>query len=261
MAESLQTKIAREVRRSRQERRWTQAELAERLELTQSRLSHLERGVGSFTAEQFIEILKLFNLPLAHFTDVRNEQLVLQNELARLGASHLRSSNDVIAVRGVEGLAEIVRDTLLSGSPRLITALAPVLRANIDRISLERLLIVARHDGLERRFLWLLENVQEAAQDVLNRSGAGRDLSNHRLIAVLEPFLRDRVLHGPLSFGRPDDDESPRPADVLDHDIRSAKTRARTWNEASDVSKRWGVVTALQRGDFVSALEHAHAAG
>jgi transcriptional regulator with XRE-family HTH domain len=45
--------IARNVRELRKERRWTQAELAKRLDLSQARLSEIEGGDGSFTAEQF----------------------------------------------------------------------------------------------------------------------------------------------------------------------------------------------------------------
>ena len=39
-------KIATKVRELRKQRRWTQAELAKRLGLSQSRLSEIERGAG-----------------------------------------------------------------------------------------------------------------------------------------------------------------------------------------------------------------------
>jgi len=41
--------------------------LAGQLGLEQSRLSEIERGDVSFTAEQFVAILKLFNVPPSHF--------------------------------------------------------------------------------------------------------------------------------------------------------------------------------------------------
>ena len=56
--------IASKVRDLRKARRWTQAELSKRLHLSQNRLSEIERGAGSFTAEQLLVILKLFNVPL-----------------------------------------------------------------------------------------------------------------------------------------------------------------------------------------------------
>ena len=46
--------IAAKVRELRRARRWTQAELAGHLQLSQNRLSDIERGDGSFTAEQFL---------------------------------------------------------------------------------------------------------------------------------------------------------------------------------------------------------------
>ena len=65
--EQHRSKIARKVKTLREEKRWTQAELSGRLGLSQSRLSEIERGQGSFTAEQFLTILKLFNVPVTHF--------------------------------------------------------------------------------------------------------------------------------------------------------------------------------------------------
>src|SRR5262245_3590350 len=77
------TRIAGRVRALRKDRRWTQAELAEHLHLSQNRLSEIERGGGSFTAEQFLAILKLFNIPVTHFAAARRRDMELQNALAR----------------------------------------------------------------------------------------------------------------------------------------------------------------------------------
>ena len=87
--------ISRKVKSLREIRRWTQAELSGRLGLSQSRLSEIERGQGSFTAEQFLTILKLFNVPVTHFASARKPSEELQNALARLGADHLQESQDV----------------------------------------------------------------------------------------------------------------------------------------------------------------------
>src|SRR3954468_5445049 len=89
--------ISRKVRRLRTERGFTQAELAQMLELSQSRLSEIEHGKGSFTAEQLLIIVKLFNVPLSYFAastvSVGDE---LQNSLAQLGSTNLAETTDVL---------------------------------------------------------------------------------------------------------------------------------------------------------------------
>jgi transcriptional regulator with XRE-family HTH domain len=65
--------------------RWTQEEFAHHLHLSQGRLSDLERGNGSFTSEQFLKILTLFNIPTSHFAaNAASHDSQLQNALARL---------------------------------------------------------------------------------------------------------------------------------------------------------------------------------
>src|SRR5262245_15672041 len=84
-------RIADQVRALRQERHWTQATLADRLGLSQSRLSEIERGAGSFTAEQLLAMLRTFNVPLSYFAaPTRDPEAEIQNALARLGAAHLQ---------------------------------------------------------------------------------------------------------------------------------------------------------------------------
>src|SRR6185436_20500519 len=59
--------VAAKVRALRKARRWTQAELGKRLGLSQARLSEIEGGDGSFTAEQLLLLLKLFNVGASRF--------------------------------------------------------------------------------------------------------------------------------------------------------------------------------------------------
>src|SRR5262245_20270642 len=117
--------IAERVRRLRRERRWTQAELARRLGLSQSRLSEVEHGAGSFTAEQFLLILKLFNVGVSHFADDRRleEDVGLQNALARLGGVHLQERADLLPSERLEDVNDVVREALIAGAARHITAL------------------------------------------------------------------------------------------------------------------------------------------
>ena len=69
--ETTRLAIAKKVRLLRRERRLSQAELAKKLGLSQSRLSELENGAGSFTAEQLVMLLQLFNVTLADFAPRR----------------------------------------------------------------------------------------------------------------------------------------------------------------------------------------------
>ena len=58
--DSIRAEIAKKVRTLREKRGLTQAELSKKLGMSQSRFSVVERGDGSFSAEQFVEILRGF---------------------------------------------------------------------------------------------------------------------------------------------------------------------------------------------------------
>jgi transcriptional regulator with XRE-family HTH domain len=64
---SLRTRIGAHVRKLRQENRWSQTRLATMLGISQNYLSLLERGRGSFTAEQFLIMLEHFNVSVDEF--------------------------------------------------------------------------------------------------------------------------------------------------------------------------------------------------
>jgi transcriptional regulator with XRE-family HTH domain len=59
--------IGAKVRALRTARRLTQAQLARELKVAQGRLSDLELGKASLTAEQFLHILRIFNVPASEF--------------------------------------------------------------------------------------------------------------------------------------------------------------------------------------------------
>jgi len=241
--------IARKVRDLRKERHWTQAELAQRLGLSQNRLSEIERGKGSFTAEQFLTILKLFNVPLTHFASERRPSSEVQNTLARLGAVHLRENPDVLPSELFEEAGDAIREVLIAAeSSRHITALAPVLVHNIDRINLKKLDAQFIEIGLERRFAWLIANTLAALHDELGEK-LPRDLTGiyRRGEVVLGAFLTGDIERRlPRAVARP--------TDILDPDIRSAKTLKEVESSRSAISRRWGIATGLQPEDFVNAL-------
>jgi transcriptional regulator with XRE-family HTH domain len=247
--------IAKRVRELRKERHWTQAELSKRLQISQGRLSTIEGGGGSFTAEQFLAILKLFNVSATHFVAATADRTSeLQNALARLGAQHLKESQDVLPSEQLEKVSDVVRETLvLADSPRLVTALAPVLVRNVDRINLKKLQAELVEVGLGRRLAWLVENTLEAIREELAHSPrASWARTYRRAEVVLATFLE---FSSPLAAA---DGVVP---DLLDRDIRSKQTREDVASRASAISFRWGIVTSLQTHDFAEALRGARAGG
>ncbi|MDB4987805.1 MAG: hypothetical protein JWN04_2983 [Myxococcaceae bacterium] len=245
--------VAQKVRALRTARRWTQAELAARLGLSQNRLSEIERGAGSFTAEQFLEILRLFNVTPDDFVTVgRGGDQALQNALARLGAWQLRESQDVLPSDRLREADRVLREVLSSAeSPRLLTALAPVLVQNLEQAKLSKLQLELAEAGLEARLPWLVENTLEAIrQEAATPSKAWRRLYR-RAEVVLGAYLA-RV--GAAWEAKPE----PRALDLLDPNIRSQKTLAHVVAQSSAISRRWAIATSIQPEDFTEALRAAH---
>lgn len=238
-------RVAARLRALRKERGWTQVELAAHLGLSQARLSEIERGGGSFTAEQLIEVLRLFNVDIAEFLPPGNADDELQNALIRYGATHLRQVPGVAATGRYSSPSEAILATLLeSRSSRLVTALAPVLLTHIDSISLPGLRLWLRKEHREHRLGWLLENVRDALTHVPPDADASWKRRAARAITVLNGELE----HFPA-------DLADSPPDLFDPTIRSPRSRDRVWNhEASAISRRWGIVSDLVPDDFRTAI-------
>jgi len=253
---TVRTSISGTVRTLRQERGWTQAELAGKLGLSQNRLSEIERGDGSFTAEQFLLILKLFNVSTSRFTGAAGgRDLQLQNALARLGASHLQESSEVAPADDLVDPIAVAREVLVGGDPRLTTALTPVLIENADHVGLGKLYLDLERIGLERRLAWVCENTSAAVDpDLLRDAPRSWAQRVRRSVVVLDAFLES------LSHSIDAQRARSLPPDTLDQSIRSKQTFAEVKAAASDISKRWGIVSALQPQDFNQALRAARAA-
>jgi transcriptional regulator with XRE-family HTH domain len=247
--------IANTVRGLRRDRAWTQAELARKLGLSQSRLSEIENGLGSFTAEQFLQILKLFNVTTTRFTGGGvDRQAQIQNALARLGAHQLQEQSDLVPAEDLDEPTEVVRETLIEGEPRFLAALAPVLVSNIDRISLGKLYLDLGKVGLERRLGWICENtlvaLSLALQDDVPRSWAQH---GRRAEVVLNAFL-DATPTTRAANGK------PPLVDALDRSIRSKKTLDQVKASSSDISRKWDIVSSLTAADFAESLRAARVA-
>jgi HTH-type transcriptional regulator/antitoxin HipB len=248
----LRKDVAAKVRELRRARRWTQAELASRLGLSQSRLSELERGAGSFTAEQLLVLARLFNVPPSEFVPRKpaDELAPLQNALVRFGASHLLEREDVTPDESLD-VTRAIREALVSGVPRFITSLGPVLVRQIDRVSLTKLHATLADVGFQRRLAWLVENTVAALRSELTASLPRPWAKRYRrAILVLGTALEEA-----------DARRQGKPAtDLLDPDIRSARTRRQIEASSSRISRRWGIVSALQPEDFVRALRGSRVA-
>jgi transcriptional regulator with XRE-family HTH domain len=245
-------RIAKVVRSLRRERAWTQAELAKKLGISQGGLSQIESGGGSFSAEQLLLILKLFNVTPDRFADdLQNRGSELQNALARLGARHLYESDEVLPSTTGDDVQRTVGETLSEGDPRLVAALAPVLVSNIDRIPLSKLQLDLSRAGFERRLPWLCENVAQAINSEL-KTDPPRTWSKdaRRAALVLELFLGATT---------PPADRPSAAWDILDANIRSKKTADEVRKAASEASRRWQIITSLTPEDFARALRDARA--
>jgi transcriptional regulator with XRE-family HTH domain len=251
--EKTRRQIAAKVRQHRQARKWTQAELAERLQLSQNRLSDIERGDGSFTAEQLLLLSKLFNVAPGQFVGESSDPgLVIQNALARLGALHVQENVHVLPSEEIQEVHDVVREALLDGSPRNITALAPVLVRNAERMNLAKLHGELEGIGRERRLAWVIDNTLIAMKQLSRRPTDARQWSKLYRRAEMELGLFLKFIEPP-----PGRQFSP---DVLDATIRSQRTLDEVQRAASQQSRRWAIITSLQPEDFLEALRAARVA-
>ena len=242
--------IPEKARALRKARGWTQAEVAERLGLSQARLSEIENGDGTFTAEQFLEILKLFNVGLDHFTsETRDDTADLQNALVRLGARHLKERGDVLPTAALGDLPTVLYETLVAATPRLTTALAPVLVLHVDELKLNAVRAKLASIGLQRRLDWLIDNTSRAVKEEL-RNAPPREWAQRYRRAEL-------VLETELEFAKQARPPQKAAPDIFDGNIRSKASLKELLDASSEVSRRWGIATALQPHDFATALRAA----
>ncbi len=255
---NLRKHIALKVRELRKRRNFTQAELAARLGVSQARLSVIEHGNGSFSAEQFLEILRIFNVPAQSFAITkRDAQGDIQNALARHGASHLMEDSDLLPSEHLDEVEVLIREVLVDAqSPRHIAALGPVLVKNLSQVNLNRLWARFVDFGLEARLGWVLENTAEAIRMILPSLGpAAAAIPYRKAERTITIFLSRKsasLLKGPAAGPHPEE------LDIIDGKALSLKTIHSTWDEASDVSRRWGIVSAMKTEDFAEAIRASY---
>lgn len=261
MAELERTRktIARKIRELRVGRKMTQAALARRLGLSQSRLSEIERGDGSFTAEQLLQLLKIFNVTTSHFAPPghardagSSRHAQLQRALVRLSATQLREDTDVLPTERLAVVSDVVRETLLDGAPRHLTALAPVLVNNLQDVGLRGLWADLSRAGFERRLAWLVENTLEAVRLELRGRPPRSRMQRYKRAEVTFDMFLSHV----RAVSRAQGDNPP---DLLDETALSAESREEIEEASTEISKRWNVITDLRPDDFAEALRAANA--
>mgnify|MGYP000864521232 CR=1 FL=1 len=249
--DALRTEIGSKVRALRTQRLWTQAELAKRLGLSQARLSEIERGLGSFSAEHLLELLRLFNVDVSHFeSSPPDPTSQLQNALARLGARHLVESENVLPSSRIAHVNEVVLEVLADArNPRLVTALARVLVARIDEVQLDLLASRLELLGLAHRLGWLVDNTVAALEEL----EAGQPTPRATLMQVRRASLVLGTWLARTKTAKP----SAARDDILDSSIRTKTTSFAVFTARSSISQRWGIISSLAVDDFLKALREA----
>src|SRR5260221_532184 len=141
LIEQYQKSIAKQVKALRKQRNLTQKDLAEYLDLSQNRISQIEAGHGSFSAEHLLLLAKKFNVPASSFVSEKaRPDPSIQNALARHGAQYLREDDNTLPSEKLDDVVKLVREVLIvPDSPRAVAGLAAVIVQHADLPTLNRL--------------------------------------------------------------------------------------------------------------------------
>jgi transcriptional regulator with XRE-family HTH domain len=251
----IQPAIAAGLQKLRKERRVTQSELAESLGLSQSQLSKIENGQGSLTAEQLVWLLQNYSLSLGYFVAPENkakpeENSPLQNALVNLGASHLRTVPGVAIPERLESPETAIVETLIEGSSRLITALAPVIARQCEKINLQRIAQQLRTYafGAQYRIWWVVDGTYQALGGRLNEPYLPSDL--HRLYQKAFLLLERKKLDVGHVQEQLTDQE-----DELDQNLISERTIQLVKQNRDKLAHHWHIVTRIKKSGFEQALK------
>jgi len=252
----VRNQLGDKLKRLRHERRLKQEDLYRFLGISQPQYSKIESGHASLTAEQFIQLIQRFNLPLSEFfpTETSEDEDLLQNALIRFGADHLREITGLGPSQRFESVNEVIAQILAtSPSSRLITALAPVLAKNFEKINFNWIGEKLHRQRLENRLGWLIDATCQALEERLGTPPISRDREflYKRALQLLE---RKRKI--PDFYGLP---PSPSLAveDELDSDLTSLKTLESVKKKRDEAARKWGIITRITLDDFYRALEDA----
>jgi transcriptional regulator with XRE-family HTH domain len=249
MVATLQKQISQGIRSARLGRRLSQAKLAQKLGISQSRLSEIEQGKGSITAEQFIVMLQFFNLPISHFVKQEKASFEdqLQNRLIQLGGTQLREKADVLPSEKLSDVCAVILESLISGfTSRRLMALVPVIIKHIDQASLKFIESKLKELGLENRLYWLMNGVGNALHMRLQLY-VSREYKLLYKKAEIEFSLWGLYEFANIKKVREIED-------VLDQNIMSQKTLDQVRTSRDALAKTWNIVTRVTQENFSNAL-------
>jgi len=229
----------------------TQQQLAALLGITQGHLSQLERGRGSFLADQLLVLLRHFNVTLEELAPERKSAgAQIQNALARQGATQLVEDASVLPSERLKGAVAAIREALVSAdSARQIAAIAPVLVRNAGQVNLAKLRTELAELGLENRLGWALENTLQAIALDSNETLSDNCRRRYRRTTlIIETFSQPAPNEDPTAVLR---------YDVLDSHITTKKGLEEVVDSLSPISRRWRIATRIAVEDFAEALKDA----
>lgn len=252
MSDAQRVHIADVVRQLRRDRGLTLAELGRTLGLSTSRLSEIERGQGSFTAEHLLIILKTFNVGVGHFLrhSADTQQASLQNALVAAGAVHLSTNTDAVILPEHEHpmnaiIAVLTRHT----APRFITALPPVIVRSVSVVAFPAVQHALATAGAPNRWPWLLDHTIEALRRTASPASSTAWRRDSKRACTLASHFLDTLKHAQRDAG------PPPHADVIDPDLRSDVGVAAALRQAGPIDRRWSIVSRIHPDDFLAPLE------
>ena len=255
MTQPLQKQIANALKEIRRKHHLTQTELAQKISLSQSRLSEIEKGKGSITAEQLITLIQAFNLPLSHFIKTKSvdPEPQLQNALARLGSPQLQEDPEVLPSEKLNNVDTVISETIIHGaSARLITSLVPVMVRQAFSIDFHKLKKKLGEFGLDNRLYWIVDGTLRALH---------RRLESYTPRPLLLLYRKAQVTFQGSVWLRDVSSEILRKThyseDILDANISSQKTLDQIREERDELAHQWNIVTRIKKEDFYQALVEA----
>lgn len=251
-AENLKSQLGQSLKKLRKARGLKQEDLYNLLKISQPQYSKIETGRASLTAEQFLQLIKRFNLSLGDFLPPKksDEEAALQNALIRLGANHLREIPDIIPSDKFESTNEVISYVLLTApSARLITALGPILVKNYNKVNFNLIEERLGRSNLERRLGWIFDAIIESLDKRLGEPSISADLDfiYGRALQFFDRKRRVPEFYPTLSTTKKDDD--------LDPDLTSSKTLESVKKKRDAVARKWGIVTRITSDDFYRAIK------
>ncbi len=245
--------ITQQLRHIRKKHGWTQQNMADLLQLSQSRYSEIEQSKGSLSAEQLVALLKEFGLSIEEISGSQNQDpdFQLRAALSRMGAPHLSEPAPVLLSSQLSTVYDVILETLVRAPKReFVSALAPILARHAQILNLDALGMKLYDLGIDGRLWWMVEGTLWAIRDRLKWHLPPALMDAYRSAGEL---LALKSKSATLFFSL----RKAYPSDILDQDIHSQASYEKTRLGRDPLATRWRVITAIRSEDFTKALEDA----